>query len=122
LFIKANKLQLELVINNLIQNAAQSILESKHKEKSIVVKTYKSDAKVFLEIKDNGLGLPDVPVESLFEPMFSTKKHIGGTGLGLDIVHRFLSKINAGISAENNSDEGATFTIVFNKYEEGKIN
>jgi C4-dicarboxylate-specific signal transduction histidine kinase len=117
LFIKANSLQMELTINNLIQNAAQSVLESNQKNKQINIVTYISDNKIFMEVKDNGLGLPDVPVNTLFDPMFSTKKLIGGTGLGLAIVQRFLSKINADISAYNNIDSGATFQIIFNQYD-----
>ena len=117
LYVNGNNLQLELVINNLIQNAAQSILENNNSNGKIIIRTAKKDDKIVLTISDNGNGLPPVPIKSLFDPLFSTKKHKGGSGLGLAIVDRFLSKINAEISAANNIDSGATFTVIFNAHE-----
>ena len=119
--IKANNLQIELIVNNLIQNAAQSIMEKKQKSKKIKIISYKKEHKIYLEVQDNGIGLPDVPIESLFDPLFSTKKHKGGTGLGLAIIYRFLKKIDADIIAINNEVSGATFIIVFNEYNEKGI-
>ena len=121
-YIKANQLQMELIINNLIQNASQSILSVENANKLIKLHTYKRENKIFLEVKDSGAGLPDVAVDNLFNPLFSTKKDIGGTGLGLAIVHRFLTNINASVTAYNNIDAGATFKIEFIEYDEGKQN
>lgn len=64
-------------------------------------------------VYDNGIGLPDVKEEKLFDPFFSTRQSAGGTGLGLAIVKMFVDKYKGSIQPMNNEDGGATFIINF---------
>lgn len=112
--IMADSIQLELIINNLIQNAIDSIKEKNIPNGKIEIKTYIDDYIIF-EITDNGLGFDDEIKEKIFDPLFSTKHNKGGTGLGLAIVDRFLTRMGAKITAHNLNFNGALFKIKFNK-------
>ncbi len=51
-----------------------------------------SQQMVVIKIADNGIGIPELVKQRLFEPLFTTK-HIGkGTGLGLSIAHQIVVK------------------------------
>lgn len=118
LFVYANPIQLELIINNLIINASHSLNEAKPKDKWIKVNAFKDSKAVYLEISDNGKGLPEVDTQKLFDPFFSTRKPQEGTGLGLAIVKMFVDRFGAKVSARNLPGAGAIFTVQFNHSEE----
>ncbi len=67
----------------------------------------KSGVKVV--IKDDGHGIPQDKLNSIFNPFFTTKPH--GTGLGLSISHRIIEQHNGAIFVESTPDQGATFTV-----------
>lgn len=114
LLINANRLQAELIINNLITNSIQSLDMKSSGRKELYITSENIDSNILLKISDSGIGLPDIDPEKLFDPFFSTKKHLQGTGLGLAIVKMFLKRFGAEIKAENNSMGGADFTVYFN--------
>jgi PAS domain S-box-containing protein len=113
--VKANKLQLEIVINNLVNNAVHSLDKKQTKDKRITLETFTKDDLIYLRVEDNGTGLPAVPFEMLFDPFFTTKGPTEGTGLGLAIVDKFVKKFGAEINVENLTRGGAAFTIIFKK-------
>ena len=65
---------------------------------------------VEIDFADTGTGIPQEELPKIFEPFFTTKKE-SGTGLGLAVCHGIISSHDGVISATNNSDGGATFTI-----------
>jgi len=67
---------------------------------------------LLLRVTDHGIGLGPGEEKKVFEKFYrGPKARPGGTGLGLSIVQGFVRAHNGGISAENNPDGGATFTI-----------
>ncbi len=60
--------------------------------------------------EDNGSGMDDETVRNLFRPFFTTKAE--GTGLGLVIVKKMLSKMNCSITASSKKGEGTRMEIV----------
>ena len=114
LMVKANPVQLELIINNLIINSANALRNTDYKDKWIKINTHKDSQYIYLEISDNGTGLPDITdTQKLFYPFFSTHKPQEGTGLGLAIVKMFADRFGAKITARNLPNRGAIFTIFF---------
>ncbi len=113
LFVMANTIHLELIVNNLITNAIHSLDKIKINNKTIRIITYKDNEYIYLIISDNGVGLPDIDKNKLFDPFFSTRQNEGGTGLGLSIVKMFLQKFNASITPKNNETGGVSFTVRF---------
>ena len=66
----------------------------------------------FVEISfaDNGSGINEAIIPNIFEPFYTTKKN-SGTGLGLAVCYGIIRSHNGVITASNNSEGGATFTI-----------
>ncbi len=69
-----------------------------------------------VEVKDNGIGIPETEQNNLFEPFFRAHNtgDIPGTGLGLNIVKRYVGLMNGTVSCESAQNIGTTFKLVFN--------
>jgi signal transduction histidine kinase len=67
-----------------------------------------------LTIRDTGPGIPPSIRGRLFEPFFTTKEMGKAAGIGLSLCHGIMSRFAGTISAENDIDGGAAFTLNFN--------
>lgn len=87
-----NKIKIEQVFVNLIQNAIDSLKESKVQNPLIHInlKTDDSGNFVLISVKDNGLGISNENSGKIFENFFTTKELGKGTGLGLSISNRII--------------------------------
>lgn len=105
--ILGNESSLGRVFYNLFLNSIQA-----QKEKAYIkVEILTSNKEVVVKVRDRGNGIKQEVLNKLFEPFVSTKNE--GTGLGLAVVKQILDNHNAKISVSN--DNGAVFTIVFNR-------
>ncbi len=111
--IKANKIHIELIVNNLITNSVNALDSCEKPNKTIRIATKSTGGYAYMIVYDNGIGLPDVKEEKLFDPFFSTRQSADGTGVGLAIVKMFVDKYKGSIQPMNNEDGGATFIINF---------
>lgn len=67
---------------------------------------------ISLTIKDNGCGLPEESIDKLFEPYFTTKEELNGTGVGLFMCKMMVEKnMRGSISARNDETGGAIFIV-----------
>jgi PAS domain S-box-containing protein len=103
--------ELRQVTLNLIKNAEDVLLERKVEDPYILVKTYDDEMYSYLEVADNGGGIPEEIIHSIFDPYFSTKVKKDGTGLGLYMSKIIVEDHCHGILSVINSAEGAVFTI-----------
>jgi signal transduction histidine kinase len=65
---------------------------------------------IFIEVADNGPGIPDDIKDKILQPFFTTKKGTEGTGLGLSITHDIV-KAHGGDLSINSNSKGSIFTI-----------
>jgi len=107
----ANPVQLQQVVLNLLVNSRQAISEA-GRAGHIVLRTRRNADHVFLDIEDNGPGIPSDLDARIFEPFFTTKPVGVGTGLGLSIVSGILRQHGAEIRLTSTSQEGTTFTVL----------
>jgi two-component system NtrC family sensor kinase len=70
---------------------------------------------VEIKVSDSGMGIPQKNINKIFDPFFTTKKIGEGTGLGLNIVYRIVTKYEGTIDVESKEGIGTTFTIKFPK-------
>ncbi len=93
--------ELEQVFVNLLTNSIQSLhiksQFSKDFKPKIEIKSY-IDTSVIINLTDNGIGLEQHQTTKIFTPFYTTKKAVGGTGLGLFIVSDLLRKMNGDIT------------------------
>ena len=64
-----------------------------------------------LSVSDEGVGIPEEEVGSIFEPFFSTKDE-GGTGLGLSICYGIVARAEGEIRVESEPGVGSTFRVL----------
>lgn len=84
--IQAFGTELNQVWTNIIDNAI-SAMKGKGQ---LVLKTYREDPWVAVEIADTGSGIPEDIQSKIFDPFFTTKSPGEGTGLGLNISHNIV--------------------------------
>ena len=107
----ANEARLGQVFVNLLMNATQAFDEKKKETNQVWVKTWHRDGLIWIEIKDNGKGIPAEIVPRIFDPFFTTKPVGEGTGLGLSLCHGIITSLGGTISAESVLGEGSSFKI-----------
>ena len=110
-----NSHKMEQVVYNLLSNAKFALEEkellpnSSSFNKEIHIKTYSDDKKIFIDAKDNGIGIETDNIEKIFNPFFTTKPEGEGTGLGLSIVYGIIADMKGVINIESKRGE---YTLV----------
>jgi len=102
------------VFVNLLKNAAEAGGE-RHGPAGGTVEVAASlaDSRVLVTVTDDGCGISEDDVGRVFDPFFTTKPPGSGTGLGLNVVYRILTKYRARIQVESAPDRGTRFTLSF---------
>jgi PAS domain S-box-containing protein len=108
--IEANETEMQQVLLNILRNAVNAIEESGVGDR-IVVRTFNHQDEVFVEIEDNGPGIPEDHIEKIFDPFFTTRYHKKGTGLGLSLAYGIIQKHRGSISVDTSYRKGARFII-----------
>jgi PAS domain S-box-containing protein len=103
--------QIKQVILNCLNNAQESISSKGDKSANIKITTEISDNHLLLHIQDSGKGIKDEDLVYIFEPFFSTKPAVEGTGLGLSVSYGIMKKHQGNIEVTETSAHGTTFTL-----------
>jgi len=113
IFIKGDKLLLQLAINNLVDNATKY----SSKESAITISLTEEAGKIKLSVKDEGKGIADADKKKIFEKFYrvgnKATKEAKGTGLGLYLTKKIAQQHKAQISVMDNLPSGSIFTIEF---------
>ena len=103
----ADRAHLMRLLNNLVQNAIQSIPPGRQGRIGLELKIV--DKNAVLSVKDNGQGIPKDMHEKVFYPRFTTKS--SGTGLGLAMCKSIVDSFNGTISFKTQPDVGTEFIV-----------
>ncbi len=103
--IPADTQQMKQVLLNLVINAIQASPAGGTVEVSAAVQ----DHRLVVEVRDEGVGIPEADRAHIFEPFFTTKEQ--GTGLGLAVSARIVEQHDGRLSAEPNAVKGMTFRL-----------
>ena len=95
------------VLLNLLSNAI------KYSESDIELHTLVNDDLVEVRVSDKGIGIPEKEQNNLFQRFFRASNALNaqGTGLGLNIVKKYLELIHGNITFTSKQNEGTTFTV-----------
>jgi two-component system NtrC family sensor kinase len=102
--------QLNQVFMNLLVNAAHA-MSSERRGKIFVRSGSAGDATVWIEIADDGCGIPAENLKKIFDPFFTTKPVGQGTGLGLSLSYGMVQKHHGNISVHSAPGQGTCFRI-----------
>lgn len=90
--IQAHGSELNQVWTNIIDNAADAL----NGEGEIIIRTRHGNGFVYVDIEDNGPGIPEEIQPRVFEAFFTTKAPGEGTGMGLDISYKIIAQQHRG--------------------------
>jgi two-component system, OmpR family, sensor histidine kinase CiaH len=108
--IIGDRLSLQLAINNLLDNA----LKYSGKEDVVLIKVFKENKKIRLQVIDTGYGISAKEKERIFEKYFrGAQMQTKGTGLGLYLTKEIVKQHHAYISITNNIPRGCIFEMQF---------
>ena len=109
-FIDANLLKNSII--NLISNAIKYSGEDTFIEFCTVI----TEGQLTILVKDNGIGIPKEDHKSLFEPFFRAHNtgNIPGTGLGLNIVQRYVKLMGGKVTFQSAQHQGTSVSLHFN--------
>jgi PAS domain S-box-containing protein len=106
-WVRADRIQVQQVLINLIRNAIEAMGQSAKRE--VVIATRAKDKMVEIEVADTGSGLAVEDPDQLFSEFLTTKA--SGMGLGLPISRTIVEAHGGQIEARNRAGGGASFTF-----------
>ena len=107
--IECQASQLNQVVMNLVINAAQAMGPERG---TITISNGVQGDNIWLEVADNGCGIPPETVQKIFDPFFTTKPVGEGTGLGLSLSYGIIKKHHGDICVSSEPGKGTTFRVV----------
>jgi signal transduction histidine kinase len=94
-----------------MMNLALNSIQAMNHRGDLFLRCRVQDGLIHLEVEDNGSGIDAEHVDQIFEPLFTTKLELGGTGLGLSTVRSIIQRYNGGISVSSAVGNGTCFSI-----------
>lgn len=117
LLVNARTSEVQQIFVNLVKNAVEAVLERYGTEEPfrgrVTLRIEQTPKHVQATVTDNGPGIPKDRQSAIFDPFYTTKPPGRGTGLGLNIVYRILTKYRGQITVESAEGEGTAFTVRF---------
>ena len=83
-------------LNQVWTNILDNAIDAMDGTGRIIIRTWRHEDNVVVEIEDNGSGIPADALPRIFEPFYTSKPQGQGTGLGLDTVYRIVTKEHHG--------------------------
>ncbi len=115
LFVEADMEQIQQVLYNLLDNA----IKFSNDNSSINIETSVKNDKVFVSVKDHGVGIPKDSLSKVWDRFYKTDTSRGkdrkGTGLGLSIVKEIIKAHNQNINVISTEGVGTEFIFTLKK-------
>jgi signal transduction histidine kinase len=102
-----NPLEIELVLVNLVRNA----IEAGGGSVVISVSTVPTEAGVRVVVRDSGCGMSEEQLTHVFDPLFTTRRHLGGSGIGMSIAHGIVLEHEGRMEIRSQKGRGTTVII-----------
>ena len=100
---------IEQVLINLITNSLAAI--SKVEDPRIILKSFRQESSVIIQVIDNGVGIPKNKINDIFIPFYTTKEN--GSGIGLSLVKQIMRLHNGTIHVQSSSENETIFNLKF---------
>lgn len=111
--IKSDPFRIKQIVNNLLSNAIK--FTGIGGEVDLEVFYEKEEDKLIINVKDNGIGINQNSLKTIFEPFkqadSKTSSKYGGTGLGLSISKKLADMLGGNLTVISKAGEGSTFTL-----------
>jgi PAS domain S-box-containing protein len=106
------------ILRNIMFNLISNASKYSDADKTIHVSCELNNGKIIFSIKDEGIGIPKEDQKHLFDRFFraSNAGNVQGTGLGLNIVKRYVDLLNGEVTFKSEYGKGSTFLISIPHY------
>jgi len=108
--VRGDKETYYLIFKNLVDNAVKFTLSG-----TVGFDAWAKDGKVYVRVKDQGIGIPKLAIPNLFKRFYRTQtaveRGIAGTGLGLYMVKESVENFDGMITVDSEEGKGTTFTV-----------
>jgi two-component system, LuxR family, sensor kinase FixL len=103
------------LLKNCIINLISNAIKYSGEDTMIQFNSIVTEHELIIDVKDNGIGIPATEMINLFEPFFRAHNtgDIPGTGLGLNIVRRYVGLMNGTCTCTSEQNVGTTFRLQF---------
>lgn len=116
--VKGDEGRIQQVLYNLVDNA----IKFSHKDSQIKIETKEKHGKVFVSVKDHGIGIPKDSIRNIWDRFYKTDLSRGkdkkGTGLGLSITREIIRAHGENINVISTEGEGTEFIFTLSVVEE----
>lgn len=103
------------LLKQLLINLMDNGIKYSHPGGYVKVKTNAAAGRVFIEVEDDGLGIPEAELSRIFERFYrvdkARSKKEGGTGLGLAIVKHIVIRLGGNLQVDSKPGQGTTFRV-----------
>jgi two-component system NtrC family sensor kinase len=114
LLVDGRPTEIQQVFVNLIKNAIEAVRDEHMGEGGDVhVTAGRGIDHCWVTVEDNGVGIPADVHSQLFDPFYTTKPPGKGTGLGLNVVYRIMTKHRGTITVRSGEEGGTVFRVQF---------
>jgi signal transduction histidine kinase len=115
--VAGDKVQLQLVVINLVVNGIQAMAGTIGRENSLTIRSRRRRGNgVLVSVIDSGTGIDPRHLDTLFNAFFTTKP--AGMGMGLSICRSIIEAHGGEVGASNNQNFGATFHFTLPEFSE----
>jgi two-component system, cell cycle sensor histidine kinase and response regulator CckA len=105
--VPMNPLEIELVLVNMIRNA----VEAGRGGVVIVVRTMRTEGGVRVEVSDTGCGMDEEQLAHVFDPLYTTRRQAGGSGLGMSIAQGIVRAHTGRMEVRSRPGAGTTVIV-----------
>ncbi|HEX9024357.1 MAG TPA: ATP-binding protein, partial [Geobacteraceae bacterium] len=109
------------VILNLLSNARDAFREKGVDKPELVIRVFAEEDAAVVTVTDNGGGIREADLGSIFDLNFTTKRESGGTGIGLYMSRNIIERHMGGTLTAANVAGGARFTIRLKSADPGSV-
>jgi len=107
--LMADSSQLEQLLINLINNSVEAIKDAERGK--IVLRAFTREDDTYIQVEDNGPGIPGDIIENIFVPFFTTKDT--GSGIGLSLSRQIMLLHEGTIRVQSAPGVKTVFTLKF---------
>lgn len=120
LVCEVNRVQIQQLLVNLINNAQQAMVESKTPGGVVALAARGAGDRIEISVSDNGPGLTPETQKRIFDPFFTTKAEGKGTGLGLSISRDIAHSHEGELTCRSPESGGCVFSLLLPRSENGE--
>lgn len=106
----SDKLKLTRVISNLLSNAIK--YTPHNKGKVITARAYSKAGRLYIEVQDEGIGIPQDKFTAIFQPYVRLDTKGTGLGIGLSNCQAIIEQLRGTLMVTSVMSEGSVFTVI----------